>query len=245
MQDLFPEVTDPRFQAPDEDQPDSPTIGDMLQPDQLTANANRYTQLVGISKDPVTGGYVVQYGRDDRVDYEGKVYSAPPTVNIGAPSPFFDLMTNKGLHPNDRGTMSVRAPVTNDINPAVAPNYGFMSNALRDQAMQKGSRDLVTKRNENLQPLDSRAGVGNPANTFLSYGNFGARSLLSTGNFNKLINSDIFNYTLEARPNTSQQNYLGSAVQGREKIAFFREGETSDIYAASAHQFINQPQMMP
>ncbi len=46
--------------------------------------------------------------------------------------------------------MMVKAPVTNDINPAVAPNYGFMSNALRDNAMQNGSRQLVLKRNENL-----------------------------------------------------------------------------------------------
>lgn len=72
----------------------------MNKPDQLSAAANRYTRIVGVQKDPLTGGYIVEYGQDFTIDYKGKVYDTPPTTNLGAPNRMFDLLTNFGIRPN-------------------------------------------------------------------------------------------------------------------------------------------------
>ncbi len=36
---------------------------------------------------------------------------------------------------------------------------------------------------------------------------------------------------------------MGNPANSRETVAFLREGQTTDLYAASAHQFINQPNL--
>lgn len=100
MQDLMPEVRDNRFQPVD---PEDDMIQDeadyVAKPDQLSANANRYTHLVGVSKDYQTGGYMLHYGQDFSKDYEGKVYNAPPAVNLGTPNRLLDIQTNFGIRP--------------------------------------------------------------------------------------------------------------------------------------------------
>ena len=46
---------------------------------------------------------MLHYGRDEMIDYKGRVYNAPPTVNLGAPNPLLDKLTNTGTYPNTRG----------------------------------------------------------------------------------------------------------------------------------------------
>lgn len=55
---------------------------------------------MGVSKDPVTGGYIVEYGQDFTIDYKGKVFDTPPTTNLGAPNRALDSLLNFGLYPN-------------------------------------------------------------------------------------------------------------------------------------------------
>jgi hypothetical protein len=101
LDELMPELRDNRFfpTDPEKDQ-DEPVAAMVAKPDQLTAASNRYTHIMGVQKDPVTGGYIVEYGQDFSIDYKGKVYDTPPSTSLGAANPYLDRLLNFGTHPN-------------------------------------------------------------------------------------------------------------------------------------------------
>ena len=164
MVDLMPELRQERYQASDPLESENSRLGDFFEPDLLQQADNRYTKLVGVSKDYTTGAYMLHYGRDETVDYAGKVYNVAPTTNLGAPNPLFDKLTNTGLYPNQRGQFMSRKPVVNDIQPAKAPTNGFENVALRDYVMMNATKQRLDKRQENLQPINANDNKNNPSN---------------------------------------------------------------------------------
>jgi hypothetical protein len=140
---------------------------------------------------------MIHYGKDELPEYKGKMFDSPPVRNLGAADILFDKLTNTGTVPVTRGQFQMRTAITNDIQPAKAPNDAHLSLSMREYAREMASRQIVNYKNDNVAPIDSQANRYNPNNTFAPGGMYAARNLMTTGNLLKTIDYDAANQPID------------------------------------------------
>lgn len=243
--DLDLDWRDPRYKSADEAPPQR--VGDYLTPDPLSKSLNRYTKIAGVSKDPHTGALLVEYARDDKVDYKNKVYNVVPQSKLGTPNLLLDKLTNTGNTPQERGVMLTLQPRKNKQQTPVSPYAGaFQMRALHDEQMMRFGRTMVNKKQENLAPLQSDARRHDPANTFAPGGLYYMRDMMSRGGTLKVVDP----YAAAPAADTRRLSAEGKAspdqyAKSHEMRTFVRDQQAHDLVAASGFAQIQAPAGTP